>query len=147
MDIAETTQKIEVRLASLERKLLSLETRMKTVSEEQFLANEVLQEFAFARLYKTAQDANELASLIIVLEKHPPPPTTNERIALLHTLALISSDLASHLTNIYTFLNVLMQSHDESYLPQLYSFTTQEITHLATFHTLVCQHVEAKGLR
>ncbi len=147
MDIAETTQKIEVRLASLERKLLGLETRMKTVSQQQFLANEVLQEFAFARLYKTTQDANELASLIIVLEKHTPPPETSERIALLQTLALISNDLASHLTNIYTFLDALMQSHDDSYLPHLYNVTTQEITHLATFHALVCQHLESKGLR
>lgn len=82
MSIEDTLRKIERRLSSLERKHAGLATRMVAVSEERFLADEMLQEFAFARLYKMAQDVIDLAALLIALEGRIPPAEDPERLEL-----------------------------------------------------------------
>jgi len=133
----ETLRMIERRLVSLERRIAGLKTRLSAVSEEEFLGDEVLQEFAFARLYKTTQDVIDLSALLIALEGRTPPPEGSERLKVLGEMGLISDELSSRLESMARFRNVLAHIYEELDLMRLYRFAAVEIKDLEAFSEAV----------
>lgn len=133
----EALRKIERRLASLERRTIGLKTRLSTVSEEEFLDDEMLQEFAFARLYKAIQDVIDLAALLIALEGRIPPAEGSERLKVLGEMGLISDELSSRLVSMVRFRNVLAHIYEELDLVRLYRFATMEVRDIEAFSEAV----------
>jgi len=133
MSVEETVRKIERRLASLERRTAGLKTKIIAVSQEAFLTDEMLQEFAFARLYKMTQDVIDLAALLIALEGRIPPPEGPERLEVLGEMRLIPSELASRLVRMARFRNVLAHIYEELDLVRLYRFASEEIRDIDAF--------------
>ncbi|MFN3477057.1 MAG: type VII toxin-antitoxin system HepT family RNase toxin [Candidatus Methylomirabilales bacterium] len=133
MGVEETLRKSERRLASLERKKAGLTTRIAAVSWEAFLADEMLQEFAFARLYKMAQEVIDLAALLIALEGRIPPPEGPERLEVLGEMRLVTQDLSSRLVRIARFRNGLAHIYEELDLVRLYRFASEEVRDIDAF--------------
>jgi uncharacterized protein YutE (UPF0331/DUF86 family)/predicted nucleotidyltransferase len=133
MGIDKTLRKIERRLASLERKKAGLSSRIRGASQEAFLGDEMLQEFAFARLYKITQDVIDLAALLIALEGRIPPAEGPERLEVLGEMGLISPELASRLVSMARFRNVLAHIYEEMDLLRLYRFAREEIRDIDAF--------------
>ncbi len=137
----ETLRKVERRLASLERKKAGLAEKMSTVSQEEFLADEMLQEFAFARLYKMTQDVIDLAALLIALEGRVPPPEGPARLEVLGEMGLISPELSSRLVSMARFRNVLAHIYEELDLVRLYRFASQEVRDIDAFVEAVKEYL------
>jgi uncharacterized protein YutE (UPF0331/DUF86 family)/predicted nucleotidyltransferase len=144
MGSEETLRKIERRLTSLERKLNGLTSRLNAVSEIQFLQDELLQEFAFARLYKLTQDVIDLAALMIALEGRIPPAAGPERLEVLGEMGFISTELAARLVSMARFRNVLAHIYEELDLVRLYRFATSETGDLAAFSEAVKNYLLSK---
>jgi uncharacterized protein YutE (UPF0331/DUF86 family)/predicted nucleotidyltransferase len=140
----ETLRKIERRLVSLERKKAGLAARMIGVSQQSFLADEMLQEFAFARLYKLTQDVIDLAALMIALEGRVPPAEASERLVVLGEMGLISSALSSRLVRMARFRNVLARVYEELDLIRLYRFAGEEVQDLDAFNQALKAYLEQK---
>jgi len=107
------------------------------VSEEGFLGDEMLQEFAFARLYKATQDVIDLAALLIALEGRIPPAEGSERLKVLGEMGLISDELASRLVNMVRLRHVLAHVYEELDLVRLYRFATVEVKDIEAFSEAV----------
>ena len=133
MGVEETLRKVERKLASLERRKAGLAVRIGTVSREAFLADELLQEFAFARLYKITQDVIDLAALLIALEGRIPPAEGAERLEVLGEMGLISRELSSRLVGMARFRNVLAHVYEELDLVRLYRFAVEETRDIDAF--------------
>jgi len=144
MSLEETLRKIERRLASLERRKGGLATRMAAVSQEGFLADEMLQEFAFARLYKMTQDVIDLAALLIALEGRIPPAEGAERLEVLGEMGLIPRELSSRLVSMARFRNVLAHTYEEIDLVRLYRFASEEVQDVDTFVEAVKAYLVSK---
>lgn len=144
MGFEETLRKIERWLTSLERKLAGLTNRFNAVSEAQFLQDELLQEFAFARLYKLTQDVIDLAALMIALEGRIPPAAGPERLEVLGEMGLISAELAARLVSMARFRNVLAYIYEELDVVRLYRFATRETEDLAAFSEAVKAYLVSK---
>jgi uncharacterized protein YutE (UPF0331/DUF86 family)/predicted nucleotidyltransferase len=140
----ETLRKIERRLISLERKLAGLAGRFQSISESQFLHDELLQEFAFARLYKITQDVIDLAALLIALEGRIPPAAGLERLEVLGEMELISPELSARLVNMARFRDVLAHIYEELDLVRLYRFATSEIEDLEAFDEAVKSYLTSR---
>ena len=140
----ETLRKIERRLVSLERRKAGLAARMMGVSQQSFLADEMLQEFAFARLYKLTQDVIDLAALIIALEGRVPPAEASERLVVLGEMGLISSALSSRLVRMARFRNVLAHVYEELDVVRLYRFAGEEVQDIDAFIEALKAYLESK---
>lgn len=140
----ETLRKIERRLASLERRKAGLATRMVGVSRERFLADEMLQEFAFARLYKVTQDVIDLAALLIALEGRIPPAEGPERLEVLGEMGIIPMELSSRLVRMARFRNILAHVYEELDVVRLYRFASVEIRDTDAFVEAVKIHLVSK---
>lgn len=133
MGLEGALRKVERRLVSLERRKAGLARRMVGVSQEAFLTDEMLQEFAFARLYKMTQDVIDLAALLIALENRIPPPEGSERLEVLGELGLIPLELSSRLVAMARFRNVLAHIYEELDLVRLYRFASEEVRDIDAF--------------
>jgi len=129
----ETLRRIERKLSILERRLAGLQARIGPVEEDQFLADEMLQEFAFARLYKITQDVIDIAALVLALEGRIPPAESAERLKSLGEINILSSTLAARLVAMARFRNVLAHIYDELDLTRLYRFSSKDIGDVQSF--------------
>jgi len=140
----ETLRKLERKLVSLERRKAGLVARLGVMSQTDFLADELLQEFAFARLYKITQGVIDLAALLIALEGRVPPAEGPERLKVLGEMGLIPTELAHRLVGMARFRNVLAHVYDELDLVRLYRFATHEIQDIEAFIEAVKAYVASK---
>lgn len=97
------------------------------------MADEVLQEFAFARLYKITQDVIDIAALILALEGRIPPAESSERLKALGEMNILPGSLATRLVGMARFRNVLAHVYDELDLIRLYRFSSQDIKDVQDF--------------
>jgi uncharacterized protein YutE (UPF0331/DUF86 family) len=145
-DRDELRKKIRIKLSSMERRLGGLMTRLKAVTEEEFQTSELLEEFAFARLYKTSQDMVELASLMLLWEEKTPPQETSERLKLLQAMGILPADLTNSLLGMEHFFGTLSDCHEELEDKDLYRFATVDAYSLLAFSEKIRDYlVEQSG--
>jgi len=133
MSRTEALEKLERKLSALESRMLGLTAVLQGVSQEDFLADEVLPDFTFARLYKIVQGAIDLAALWIALEGRVPPARGAERFEMLGRMGLIPLELASRLGAMARFRNIMAHVYDEIDNVRLYRFATKDIRDIEVF--------------
>jgi len=129
----ETLRKLEQRISQIESRVDGLKRHLIPLTEEEFLADEIMQEFAFARLYKISQDVIDIASMILALEGKVPPPEAPERLERLGELGIIPEDLSSNLVEMARFRNVLAHIYHALDLIRLYQFSRVDIKDIEDF--------------
>jgi len=142
MNTDEIVEKIRCRQASLERKFGGLTTRLRDVSLEEFLRSEMLQEFAFARLYKTMQDVQELSNQLSRLAGCSPEQKFTARLRLLEQHGIIDSELSAHLVTMADFFNMLSDACDEIDSRDLFRVATEDVSRLEAFSKAITAYLE-----
>ena len=137
----ETLRKLERRISQLENRVYGLKRHLIPLTEEEFLTDEVMQEFAFARLYKISQDVIDIAAMILALEGKVPSPEATERLSRLGELGIIPEALSSNLVEIARFRNVLAHIYHALDLSRLYQFSRVDIKDIEDFIGCVQKYV------
>jgi hypothetical protein len=128
----EIIQKVKIKLASMERRLGGMTTRLRAVSVEDFERSELLEEFAFARLYKIFQDVVEMISLILLLEDVA-PPDPSQNLAVFYQQGIGSNLSIGSLQRMEEFYTTILDSHESLNHNHLYQVATLDTQNLATF--------------
>jgi hypothetical protein len=128
----EIIQKVKIKLASMERRLGGMTTRLRAVSEEDFQQSELLEEFAFARLYKIFQDVIEMISLILLLENIA-QPDPKQNLHVFYDQAIVSDAIVDSLQRMEEFYTTISTSHEHLDHHHLYKIATIDSQNLAIF--------------
>jgi uncharacterized protein YutE (UPF0331/DUF86 family) len=132
---------IKARLASMERRLGGLVTRLRTTTIEEFLTSEILEEFTFARLYRASKDVIYLAGLLLTAEGVPHPEHETERLTVLVNKEIIPADVAAEIQRVLNFFETHAHTHgevDQNYLWQLANNQTNGMIEFGrTVHTYI----------
>jgi len=137
----ETFRKLERRISQLEYRVDGLKRHLIPLTEKEFLADEVMQEFAFARLYKISQDVIDIAAMILAIEGKIPPPEGPERLKRLGELGIIPEALSNNLVEMARFRNVLAHIYHALDLLRLYQFSRVDIKDIEDFINCIREYV------
>lgn len=139
------TEEIKARLASMERRLGGLITRLRATTPDEFITNDMLEEFTFARLYRATKDVVYLAGLVLTCEGETPPEQATERLNTLVNKDIISPALASDIQLVLSFFDVLANTNQEIDQKYLWDLAHNQSNSLIEFGCTVHTYIEQQA--
>lgn len=138
-------EEIKTRLASMERRLGGLTTRLRATTPDEFFTSNVLEEFTFARLYRASKDIVYLAGLLLTCEGETPPKQTTERLNTLVNKNIISSAIASDIQLVLSFFDIIANTHQEVDQKYLWELAHNQANSLIEFGYKVRTYIDKQA--